>query len=218
MWYTTGYQMTTKPDGTREIVKDTNGEMVESGKRATTTSYANAKEYIVGRMLPKVYGGFNTRLEFFGVDVTADFAYQLGGKVYDNQYAQFMSPAKSGKIGFNIHEDALKSWSASNQGSNLPRYQFGDENTGSLSSRFLTKASYLSLQNLSVGYTLPANLTRKAKIEKARVYMNASNVWLWSARRGLDPRTAMIDSGYGYSNASYYSTVRTISAGVNVTF
>ena len=48
--------------------------------------------------------------------------------------------------------------------------------------------------------------------------MNASNVWLWSARRGLDPRTAMINSGYGTSNASYYSTVRTISAGVNVTF
>ena len=129
-----------------------------------------------------------------------------------------MSPATSNSKGFNIHEDALKSWSASNQGSNLPRYQFGDENTGSLSSRFLAKASYLSLQNLSVGYTLPANLTRKAKIEKVRVYMNASNVWLWSARRGLDPRTAMINSGYGTSNASYYSTVRTISAGVNVTF
>ena len=218
MWYTDDYKMNTKPDGTREFVKDTNGEKVETGKRAATTSYDEAKDYIVGHMLPKVYGGFNTRLEFFGVDFTADFAYQLGGKVYDSQYASFMSPATSNTKGFNIHEDALKSWSASNQGSNLPRYQFGDENTGSLSSRFLAKASYLSLQNLSVGYTLPANLTRKAKIEKVRVYMNASNVWLWSARRGLDPRTAMINSGYGTSNASYYSTVRTISAGVNVTF
>ena len=218
MWYTDDYKMNTKPDGTREFVKDTNGEKIETGKRAATTSYDEAKDYIVGHMLPKVYGGFNTRLEFFGVDFTADFAYQLGGKVYDSQYASFMSPATSNTKGFNIHEDALKSWSASNQGSNLPRYQFGDENTGSLSSRFLAKANYLSLQNLSVGYTLPANLTRKAKIEKVRVYMNASNVWLWSARRGLDPRTAMINSGYGTSNASYYSTVRTISAGVNVTF
>ena len=218
MWYTTGYQMTTKPDGTREVVKDTNGEKVESGKRATTTTHADAKDYIVGRMLPKVYGGFNTRVEFFGVDVTADFAYQLGGKVYDSQYASFMSPANSKSRGFNIHEDALKSWSVSNQGSNLPRYQYNDTDASGLSSRFLTRANYLSLQNLSVGYTLPANLTRKAKIEKVRVYMNASNVWLWSARRGLDPRTAMINSGYGSSSASYYSTVRTISAGVNVTF
>lgn len=218
MWYTTGYQMTTKPDGTREVVKDTNGEKVESGKRATTTTHADAKDYIVGRMLPKVYGGFNTRVEFFGVDVTADFAYQLGGKVYDSQYASFMSPATSDSRGANIHEDVLKSWSVSNQGSNLPRYQYNDTDASALSSRFLTSANYLSLQNLSVGYTLPANLTRKAKIEKVRVYMNASNVWLWSARRGLDPRTAMINSGYGSSNASYYSTVRTISAGVNVTF
>ena len=218
MWYTTGYQMTTKPDGTREVVKDTNGEKVESGKRATTTTHAAAKDYIVGRMLPKVYGGFNTRVEFFGVDVTADFAYQLGGKVYDSQYASFMSPANSTSRGFNIHEDALKSWSVSNQGSNLPRYQYNDTDASGRSSRFLTRANYLSLQNLSVGYTLPANLTRKAKIEKVRVYMNASNVWLWSARRGLDPRTAMINSGYGESSASYYSTVRTISAGVNVTF
>lgn len=218
MWYTTGYQMTTKADGTREVVKDTNGEMVESGKRATTTDHSDAKDYIVGHMLPKVYGGFNTRIEFFGVDVSADFAYQLGGKVYDSQYASFMAPATSKAKGSNIHEDVLKSWSVGNQGSNLPRYQFGDEDAGALSSRFLTKANYLNLQNLSVGYTLPANITRKAKIEKARVYMNASNVWLWSARRGLDPRTAMINSVYGSSNASYYSTVRTISAGVNVTF
>lgn len=218
MWYTTGYQMTTKADGTREVVKDTNGEMVESGKRATTTDHSDAKDYIVGHMLPKVYGGFNTRIEFFGVDVSADFAYQLGGKVYDSQYASFMAPATSKAKGSNIHEDVLKSWSVGNQGSNLPRYQFGDEDAGALSSRFLTKANYLNLQNLSVGYTLPANITRKAKIEKARVYMNASNVWLWSARRGLDPRTAMINSDYGSSNASYYSTVRTISAGVNVTF
>ena len=218
MWYTDGYKMNNKADGTREVVKDANGEIVKSGNRATTTTYADAEDYIVGCMVPKLYGGFNTRLEFFGVDFTADFAYQLGGKVYDAQYASFMSPALASSKGFNIHEDALKSWSATNQNSGLPRYQFGDDNTGSLSSRFLTKGSYLSLQNLSVGYTLPANITRKAKIEKVRVYMNASNVWLWSARRGLDPRTSMISTSYGESNASYYSTVRTISAGVNVVF
>lgn len=223
MWYTDGFEMTTNADGTRTITKDAQGNQVKSGKRATTTDYSSAEDYVVGNMIPKLYGGFNTRLEFYGVDFSADFAYQIGGKVYDDQYAQFMSSPKSGSQGFNLHEDLLKSWSAGNQNSNLPRFQYGDDNSGSLSSRFLTKGSYLSLQNLSLGYTLPASVTRKAKIDKVRVYMNASNVWLWSARRGLDPRTSWVNpdgtrNDYGTSNASYYSTVRTISAGVNVTF
>lgn len=218
MWYTTGYEKTSNADGTRTLTKDADGNLVETKGRATTTDYNNAKDYIVGNMIPKLYGGFNTRLEFFGVDFSADFAYQIGGKVYDSQYASFMSSPDASSKGSNLHKDLLKSWSQSNQNSNLPRFQYGDTNSASLSSRFLTKGSYLSLQNLSVGYTLPASLTRKAKIEKARVYMNASNVWLWSARRGLDPRTSMINTSYGSSNASYYSTVRTISAGVNVTF
>ncbi len=213
MWYTTKY----KTDANGNVIKDAEGNPIEDG-RIKTTDYSKAEDYLVGKMVPKIYGGFRTSLQFHGFDLGADFAYQLGGKVYDSDYASFMSVPTTDSKGTNFHQDLLNAWTSTNN-SDIPRNQFGStEDAGTLSSRFLTSANYLSLQNLSFGYTLPTSLLKKAQIEKIRLYVNCSNVWLWSARRGLDPRTAMISTGYGASNASYYSTMRTISAGVNVTF
>ncbi len=213
MWYTTNY----KKDANGEIVKDSEGNPIEDG-RVKTTDYSSAEDYLVGKMVPKIYGGFSTNLQFRGFDFGADFAYQLGGKVYDSDYATFMGVPTTGNKGTNFHQDLLNAWTSTN-GSDIPRNQFGSsEDASSLSSRFLTSANYLSLQNLTFGYTLPTSVLKKAQIEKIRLYLNCSNVWLWTARRGLDPRTAMINTGYGLSNGSYYSTMRTISAGVNVTF
>lgn len=189
-----------------------------TGEKVTTTKYSDATKYLSGNIVPKLYGGFNTRFDVYGFDLTFDFAYQIGGKVYDNDYATFMgSPTSNGK-GDNFHADLLNAWTPENTSTDIPRLQWGDEYSNGRSTRFLTKGSYLSLQNLSFGYTLPSDLVRKAKIDKVRVYLNASNVWLWSKRQGLDPRTAMTSLSYGQSVISYYSIVRTISAGVNVTF
>ncbi len=227
MWYATKYAYekdasgnVVKVDGEPVVKKDSEGNPVKEG-RVLTTDYSAADDYVVGCMIPKLYGGFNTSLKFYGFDFTADFAFQLGGKVLDSDYQTFMGcpTSSSGSArGYNFHKDILNAWSTANQGSDIPRLQFGDTDANGLSSRFLTNGSYLNLQNLSFGYTLPSQLTRKAQIERLRVYMNCTNVWLWSARRGLDPRTSLINESYGASNASYYSTVRTISAGLSVTF
>ncbi len=195
-------------------VLDTNGN--RTGERETTTDYNAANEYLTGdKRIPVVYGGFHTNLTFHGFDFTADFAYSLGGKVYDYDYAGFMANPTASSKGQNIHKDMLNAWTLENSGSDIPRNQFGaTEYANSQSTRFLTSANYLSLQNLSLGYTFPAKMTQKAKIDRIRLYVNCNNVWLWSARRGLDPRVAMT----GWDSNSMYSTMRTISAGVNVTF
>ena len=75
-------------------------------------------------------------------------------------------------------------------------------------------ASYLNLQNINFGYTIPAKWTRKCKIERLRVYLACENVYYWSRRKGFDPR-------YSYSGATTqagYSPVRTISGGINIQF
>jgi len=146
-----------------------------------------------------------------GVDVNC-YDYKTQSDFWSNSYSEVNLPYMNKGI------RVLDAWSPANPNSDIPRLQFGDTNSRSRSTRFLTKASYLSLQNLSFGYTLPANLTRKAKIDKVRVFMNATNVWLWSKRQGLDPRTAATSYSYGESSANYYSIMRTISAGVNVIF
>ena len=108
----------------------------------------------------------------------------------------------------------MNAWTPENTGSNIPRLAFGDDTFTRQSDRFLVNASYLSLQNIVFGFTLPENLTRKIQVNKVRFYFNADNVWLWSKRQGLDPRL----SAFGGGNASYYSPIRTLSGGVNIQF
>ena len=113
-----------------------------------------------------------------------------------------------------IHVDMLDAWSPTNTGSNIPRWQYADDRMNAQSDRFITSASYLSLQNITLGYTLPKSWTDKLKIQKVRIYGVADNIWVWSKRQGLDPRQDITGS---VSNA-YYSSVRTSSGGISVTF
>ena len=176
----------------------------------TTTDYDSADDYLCGTSLPDAYGGFSTSLTWKGFDLSVDFSYQIGGQVYDGDYASMMS---GNRRGYNIHRDMLNSWTPTNR-TDLPRMQFGEQYTNGSSDRFLTDASYLSLNNINFGYTLPKLVTKKAGIESLRVYLAADNICYWSQRKGLDPRQSI--SG-GASNA-YYSPIRTISGGVTLTF
>lgn len=184
-------------------VKDENGKITG---REKTTVYADADYYITEETtLPKAYGGFGTNLKVYGVDFGINFTYQLGGKQYDNTYAYFMS-SPTGSVGYNYHKDVLNAWTPENKNSNIPRFQLNDQYTAAASTRFLTSSSYLNIQNINVGYTLPASWTKKVAINSLRLYMSAENVFYWSKRKGFDPR----QSFSGAPNATYYSPMRTI--------
>ena len=180
----------------------------------TTTKYAEAAYNLCGSAIADVNGGFSTTFDFYGFDVSANFTYQIGGLVYDSDYASFMASPTGSNLGQNYHRDILNAWSESNKESNIPRLQFNDLHTTSASDRFLTDASYLNIQNIMVGYTLPQNITRKFFVSKLRIYVVCDNVWYWSRRQGLDPR----QSFNGAVSNTMYAPIRTISGGINVTF
>lgn len=191
-------------------VKDAAGNVIG---RETTDNYSEASYHLCGTALPDMYGGFGTSLSYKGFDLAVDFAYQIGGQVYDSDYASMMSsPTKSSK-GYNFHADLLDAWTPEHH-TNTPRLQYSDSYTAATSDRFLTDASYLSLQNINFGYTLPGSVTRRSGIEKIRVYLSADNVWVWSKRQGLDPRQSIT----GSVTNSYYAPMRTISGGITLTF
>jgi len=201
----------------REIGKNPDGSPIMEDyikERVKTTDYANASRYIQESALPDVYGGFSTSVSAFGFDASIAFTYQLGGLVYDSGYAQFMSSPYGSFAGSNYHKDILNSWSQDNKESNIPRLQYGDQYSTGQSDRFLTSASYLNIQNINVGYTLPADWTKKFGVSSLRVYLACDNVVYWSKRRGLDPRYSFS----GSTNFANYSPIRTISGGLNVVF
>ena len=193
---------------------ETDGEGNPTGRRVTTTEYAQATDYLCGNPIPDLYGGFGTSLSVHGFDFSISFTYQIGGLAYDSGYSSSMYSPANRSTGMNWHKDILKAWSPDNTSSDIPRLQYEDQNQNAQSDRFLTDASYLNLQNINAGYTLPSKITRKFGVERIRVYLACDNVWYWSRRQGFDPR-------YSYSGATTqasYSPVRTISGGINLQF
>ena len=207
----------------REPLLDANGEqVVENGIARygeeefktddwTEAYYSNRKE--TGNIMPKGYGGFGLNVKAYGFDASVTFAYQFGGKIYDNSYSSFMHGFNTSSIGTNIHKDLLNAWTPTNTNTDVPRLSNSDQYTRSLSTRFLTSSNYLSLNNITVGYTLPESITKKAYLHGVRIYFAAENVALWSKRKGLDPR-----QGYTASSNATYSPIRNFSGGIRFSF
>lgn len=186
----------------------------KEGNEQKTTVYSDADYHLCGTALPDLYGGFGTNLSFKGIDLGVSFSYSIGGKFYDKDYASLMGSPIAGSTGSNIHKDILNAWSEDNQTSNIPRWQYADTNTTSSSDRWLTDASWLTLQNVNLGYTFPTKLVKTLYLNKVRVYVAGDNLFYWSKRKGFDPRNNFEGNPSGLS----YSPVRSISGGINVQF
>lgn len=181
--------------------------------RETTKEYSQATYYLGNNPIPELYGGLGTSFSWKGFDFAIQTSYQLGGKSYDSGYASLMTPPGS-SVGYNFHRDVLKAWTADHPDSNIPRWQFNDVNGASQSDRFITSASYFNIENVNMGYTLPARWVSKVSILSLRIYAACDNVWYWSARKGFDPR----GSFSGNPSTASFVPVRTLSLGVNVKF
>jgi len=195
--------------------KDDNGNTVLK----TTDVFADADQFECGSVLPKVYGGFGTALRLYGFDLSAQFSFQLGGRYYDGTYQALMHTDPS--VGYAWHKDVLKSWTPDNRDTRIPRLD-GDTSIGqSAVDCFMISSDYLSINNITIGYTLPSSWTSKIRVEQLRVYFSGDNLAVASARKGLDPRYSMglgsYTSGAGL-NSGAYSAMRTLTAGVTITF
>ena len=166
-----------------------------------------------GDLLPKVYGGFGTSLEFHGFDLSVQFSYQLGGRIYDNTYAALMHNGNGNNAGMNWHKDIANAWTPENRITDVPRLDMSDKYTNTTSDRWLVSSNYLSLNNITLGYNFPKSWLRGMGISSLRVYGVADNVALLSARKGMDPR-----KGLSSTSGATYSALRTYSAGVKLTF
>ena len=191
-----------------DVVADPNGVPYNG----VTDDYSVATQYLQETALPDVYGGFSTNVVYKNFDLGVDFSYQIGGKAYDAIY----NDGFDGSIGGNFHRDFSKTWTFDNQTATLPRVDENTNNWNQFSTLFLEDSDYLSLNNISIGYTLPEDVTKKIHLSKVRIYGNGNNLALWtkSGRQGFDPRQRVA----GNNNAVRYATLATYTLGVNINF
>ena len=215
LWYCNTFQL--DADGNR--VLDADGNPIVTG-RETTNDYTVATKtenrIKTDDLLPTVYGGFGTTFTAYGFDFSLQASYQLGGQLYDSGYASQMHSGYSSYAGRNWHVDIRDAWTTPGQVTDVPRLNSVSQNgqySNATSTRFMTSSDYLSLNNITIGYTLPSKLVRKIGLTKLRIYFAGDNLALLSARKGLDPRQSYISS-----SVSIYTAIRTLSGGVSVAF
>ena len=205
------YYMDIVEDVTDPLTGEVTGTRVTG--RETTKDPSKATDYRLGDAMAPIYGGFGTTLLWKGFDLSVNLNFQIGGLARDYVYASLMHTGAATST--NWHKDIYNAWTPENKNTDVPRFQ-DNETYGqtAMSSRFLTNASYLNLQNINFGYTLPSGFTRKAGIEQVRIYFSGENLGFISMRKGLDPRYSIA----GTTNPELYSPIRTLSGGINLVF
>ncbi len=212
-WYLPKYAGVDKETGEAMYYKDTVDSNGKVTGRETTKDPSLATNYIIGDALPKFYGGFGTSFSYRGFDFSINLNYQLGGKSYDYTYQTLMHTG--GTTNTTWSKDIFKAWTPENKNTDVPRLMFSEKySQNARSDRFLKDASYLSVQNINIGYTLPSSLTRKFSVDNMRVYFSGENLFYISGRQGFDPRYSL----KGVTNPELYSPIRTISGGISLTF
>lgn len=197
----------------------------------------------LGYATAKHTGGFNISANYKGIDVSANFNYQIGGKVYNANVMHSMMGNKDTGLGYNRLAEVSECWKMFNVDSKGDIYAVTDPTElaalnanakyalpyseyGIVNSEFIEDASYLRLQTLTIGYTFPKNLIKHIGISNARIYFTGGNLFCLKSYSGLDPDVNVspsADSSYsGFPTPNYdyqsYPKSRTFTFGLNVTF
>ncbi|MBR4263834.1 MAG: SusC/RagA family TonB-linked outer membrane protein [Paludibacteraceae bacterium] len=180
--------------------------------------------YIGKSRIPDFQGGFGVDLEAYGFSVSVTCSYGIGGYGYDNIYAQLMNSDKIGRS--NWHVDMRNAWNAMMTDAEkaaavamgtkaVPRLSNGSDLYANMgSTRFLTSLSYLSLNNIRIGYSFPKKWMEKIKFNSLNIYVTADNLAIASARKGYNPMTSF----NGTSDAYQYTPLSTIMGGIKFQF
>ena len=117
--------------------------------------------------------------------------------------------------------EAINYWTPTNTDTDIPRPIQSDSNTNLLiSNRYIEDGSYVRIQNLTFGYSLPQNVLDKLKMSRLRVYGSAQNLYTFTNYSGYDPEIGSFNQSpllSGIDNGRYPSP-RTFSFGINLEF
>ena len=180
----------------------------------TGEEYTYAGSNYVGKSyMPDLDGGFGIDFEAYGVTLSVSCSYRIGGYGYDNMYAMLMHSDKIGSM--NWHKDIKNAWTETNKDTNIPRLSNGaDQYANASSDRFLTSNSFLSLNNINLGYKFPKKWIEKIKLNQLQIWVAADNLCIASARRGYNPMM----SSSGTNSYNDYSPLSTVMGGIKVHF
>jgi TonB-linked SusC/RagA family outer membrane protein len=208
------------------IFEDVNGDGVINSEDCT----------FIGNPEPKFTWGFGNTFNWKGFDLNIMFSGSYGNKALNLTRMRIEDPRQNSNIlrsSLNfarlatfdptLPEDDYRNLYVINAGSTtMPALQRTDANNNytRVSDLLVEDASYIRLQNISLGYTLPRKLVRKIYLENLRFYFSAQNVYTWTKYKGLDPEVGAMYGDALMTGVDYgrYPSPRIYTFGLNVSF
>ncbi len=169
----------------------------------------NDRTYI-GSPIPKFILGLNLEGNYKGFDFSLDLQGVYGNKIFNAKEVVRPDP-------YNWEKHVLYSWTGPGTSNSEPRASYGGNNYLP-SDKFIQDGSFTRLRNVTVGYTLPEQITKKLYIQQLRFYIKASNVFTLTKFTGYTPEIGSSDvlsNGIDYGT---YPITSVYSIGVNLTF
>src|SRR5574344_58840 len=191
---------------------------------------------IIGVMQPNHTGGFSFNGNWKNLDFSANFSYQIGGKIYNANAMYAMMGNKDTGLGANRLSYVCDTWKAYNTDASGNLYLVTDPDElaslnsgtkypvafaeyGNVVSDFIEDASHLRLQTFTIGYTLPSKWMDFLKIQRVRVYATGGNLFCIDNYSGLDPDVnTRSSSTQPYYDYNAYPKSRNYTFGISVTF
>lgn len=172
----------------------------------------------LGNPVPDFTGGLNFTVGYKGFDLSAYLYTSIGNEIWNQSrwftdfYQTFEGAAKSKRL--------LQAWTPQNLDATIPIVErvsnFSNANVAN--SHYVEDGSYLRLQNLTLGYSAPASVLQKLKMERARVFASVNNLFTLTGYEGLDPAVGgNADLTFGVDVGNYPVT-RGWTFGLNLSF
>ncbi|WP_226163485.1 SusC/RagA family TonB-linked outer membrane protein [Hymenobacter terricola] len=186
---------------------------------ANLSSLTAADKIVLGQTNPSIFGGLDNNITYKGFDLDVFVRYSLGNKLMNITRQQLL------RTDFlNNSTEILTRWQNPGDQTDVPRIASGNSGfvnqDGSGSSRFVESGNFLRMQNITLGYSLPARLLGPTTLSRVRVFVQAQNVFTVTKYRGVDPEVNNSPTSNNTTGVDYNSNPqqRVFTGGVNVAF
>ncbi|KOS08248.1 TonB-dependent receptor [Flavobacterium akiainvivens] len=173
---------------------------------------------VIGNPHPDFTFGFTNNFKYKNFDLSIFMQGSVGNDIMNLTWRNGTSNAQ---LYQNALADAANYWTPQNTDTNIPRPIGTTSNPNiQVSSRYIEDGSYLRIQNLTLGYSVPFDIINKIKLSRVRVYGSVQNLHTFTNYSGYDPEIGSFNQNVllsGVDNGRY-PTPRTFSVGINVEF
>ena len=178
-----------------------------------------ADRIIKGNAWPDFFGGLTNTFNYKNLDFSFMFNYEVGAEILNlNRFFMEHGGTRNGSITFLPGQ--LDRWQQPGDITEIPRMTRTGNNYNLPSSRLLSDASFLRLRTVSLGYTIPSETLNRLRIQRARVYVQAANLWTLTSYEGLDPEVNVAESNQNVRGIDHATVPqpRSFQVGLNLTF